>query len=467
MTDLKENDCASSAPKGDNYNNMSPQNPHANHPEQEYWCGCDWLKLNFQIKFLEWEKTHELLDTPAMAAMEQRKPVDTADLMGARIMPGGGTIGKSAGKKGKYCKYRMQLDFGTVLIAEGESYAGTWPNVQVNIPGEVCLRYRGGADEAYADAIRFLESLSAQIDKELVSRVDACADFPGWKMDPFVASYIARKWICRAKTQGFKKSNSVTLYFGTEPLLLRIYDKKGQMEASALAGEPVLYEHMIQKRWFGAEPEHAVRIEFQISRPKLKEWGIDSYADLKSKGGSVMGYLTGAREDPMFDQKTRTMKVKRWFRMLTRKRDDKHPERDRTSKKWGVAQKTFIERFGSPDPLIDVESDNADVEALAKQAFGVLEAAAWNKGYAIPDRPMTPEIKYHFRDYMAFQRWYLGMLRNVALGKPGWCLKYDEYEDTAYRIELEEMSRRDQIKLLKKQLIQIEQEINYLNEGEQ
>ena len=467
MTERKANLAAPDAASGDNHNNMSPLNPHANQTEPAFWCGNDWLKLNFQIKFLEWEKFHEILDTFAMAAMEARKPVLTNDMSGAEMMPGGGSIGKGSGKKGKYCKYRMSMPFGSILIAEGESYAGTWPNVQINIPGEVCLTYPGGADEAYNDAIQWLESLSAQIDKELVSRVDFCADFPGWDMQHFVAAYLGRKWKCRAKTQQFVQSNAVSLYFGTAPLMLRIYDKLAEMEASALRGEPIKFEHMIQKRWGGVRPENAIRVEYQVSREKLKEWGIDTYADLKTKGGAVLGYLTGARDNPMFDVDAKKMKVMRWFRFLLKRRDPKHPERERPSKRWKIVQQTFIERYGLPEPLTKVAPDDSDVEALAKQAFGVLEAAAWNKGYAIPDRPITPDTKYHFKDYMEFQHWFFGMLRNVALDKPGWCLQYEKYDETAVGLSMKWMSERDKLKQLKKQKAEIEQEIKYLTEGEQ
>ncbi len=413
----------SASASGGMTDNMPPRKPQGNTPQNPYWCGSDWLTLNFQVKFLEWTKIHPLFDTPAMAALEQRKPIDCADLGGAVMQPGGGSIGKGAGKSGKYCKYRMTLDFGTVLIAENETYAGTWPNVQIHIPGEICLVYRGGADEAYNDAIKWLESLDVQIDKEMISRVDACADFPGWSMDYFVSAFVGRKWRCRANSLDFQKSNSMTLYWGNNPLRLRIYDKLGEMEAKALRGEPIRFEHMIKKRWGGERPESAVRVEYQISRDKLREWGIDSYADWKAKGGAVLGYLTGARDDPMFCQKSKRMKIMRWFRFLTKRRNVKHPEKDRTSVKWKIVQDTFSRNFGAPEPLVIVEPDNADVEALIKQAFGVLEAAAWNKGFVIPKRPVTNESKYSFRNYDQFESWVLGMLRVVALGKDGW--KFD------------------------------------------
>jgi hypothetical protein len=423
-------------------NNMPPQNPHKQRAENSFWCGCDWLKLNFQVNFLEWEKVHKVLDLFAATAIEQKKEVETNDLGGAIMLPGGGYIGKGSGKRGKFCKYRMRLPFGLVVIAESEKYAGTWPNVQINIPGEICLTYHGGADEAYADAIRWLEQLSVRIDKELVSRVDFCADFPGWSMDEFVTSYLRQKWRCRAKRKASDESNGVSLYFGSNPLMLRIYDKLAEMEASALRGEPVKFEHMIQKRWGGVRPESAIRVEYQVSREKLKTWGIDTFADLKAKGGATLGYLTGARDEQLFDQDTKKMMVKRWFRFLLRRRDEKHPERDRVSPSWRIVQETFVEKFGNPEPLIEVEPDNADVEALVKQAFGVLEAAAWNKGYLVPGREITNETKYRFDTYENFEAWILAMLRSVALEKPGYKWRDKQKARDSIDDELEEMEER-------------------------
>ena len=441
MNNEKNTVRSSVEPRGDNYNNMSPLNPRTKSNAPAFWCGCDWLKLNFQVKFLEWEKIHEILDLYAMLAIEEKKAVETNDLGGAQMFPGGAAIGKGTGKRGKFCKYRMKLDFGTVLIAEDESYAGTWPNLQINIPGEICLTYRGGAEEAYKDAITWLESLSVQIDSEKISRVDFCADFQGWGMKYFVGAYVGRKWHCRAKVQQFFQSNAVSLYFGRAPLMLRIYDKLAEMENTALRGEPVKFEHMIKKRWGGKRPDAAIRVEYQVSREKLKLWGIDTFVDLQAKGGAVLAYLTGARDEPMFDHKTKKMMVKRWFRFLVKRRDPKHPEKNKTSNRWEIVQRTFTEKFGLPEPLIEVEPDKADVEALIKQAFGVLEAAAWNKGYQVPDREITNETKYRFENYTDFESWFCNMLKSVALNKPEYKF-LEKPKFSAADVEIEEIEEQ-------------------------
>jgi hypothetical protein len=430
MDDLRKISGGSAPQSGDNHSNMSPLNPHKNpvtvsgcggNAEKkrnfenfEFWCGIDWLTCNFQICFMEWDKLHEKLEMYSAVAMEEKKEVMCADLDGALMAPGGASIGKGAGKRGKYCKYRMRMPWGAVLIAEDQKYKGSWPNVQVSIPGEVCLTYRGGAIEAFGDAVKWIESLSVSVDSEKISRVDFCADFPGYRMRPLKTAFFALKWRCRAKRRGHDESNGITLNFGSNPLLLRIYDKLREIEAKYLQGEPIKFEHMVQKRWGGVVPDSAIRVEYQVSRPKLKQWGVDSFEDLMKEAPNILGYLTG------YDAE------KRWFRFLKKTRDAKHPERDETSDFWRTVQRVFISRFGLPEKIKDIDPDNADTEVLCKQGFGVLEAAAWNGGFEIPEREIIETTKYKFRFYEDFERWFCGMLRNVAANKQCWKFKSDK-----------------------------------------
>jgi hypothetical protein len=164
---------------------------------------------------------------------------------------------------------------------------------------------------------------------------------------------------------------------------------------------------MIQKRWGGKEPMFATRVEYQCNREWLDSVGVEDFKSLLRLTPSILQYLTGAGTD-------------RWFRFLQAKSDGKHPERDKTLRRWQTVQNAFLSEFQWGEPLREIDPDNADVEMLLKQAFGVLECAAANRGFDLPWKETTAPAKYRFGNYADFERWMVVMLRSVAVQKPEW-----------------------------------------------
>lgn len=417
-----------SAKNPPNLNNMGGLNPH-NMKNPLFWVGFDWLTLNYSIDWSEkWESDafapknwegegsipveqsaekysglslrSKLLDCLSLA-QETGEPVEVPE-WGAKVHPGGGKIG---GKK--YCKFKIERPDAVILIADSPKYKGDWPNVKVEISGERCLVYPGGAEAAYISAVNWLESLGAKIHKERVSRADLCADFPGLEMGIFHDAYKADWWACRANRHHPDISNGVSLYFGAGAVTLRVYDKMAEMQASALRGKPAKYEHMVQKRWGGKEPTGAVRVEYQLRREWLKLHGADTVDDLLRLSPDFVGYLTGAANE-------------RWFRFLCAPQDNKHPERNHTLPEWEAVQTAFKEVFRYPEKLINIDPDRANIETLLKQSLGVLETAAANKGFDLPWKETAAPIKYKMPCYEDFEEWLLIMLRSVAINKKEW-----------------------------------------------
>ena len=346
-------------------------------------------------------------------ALETGESINAPEL-GGKVAPGGGKIG---GKK--YCRFKIEREDSIILISDNVRYSGSWPNVKIEISGERCLVYPGGALAAQKSAIMFLENMGAAIHVENVSRVDFCADFPGSSMARFDYFYRRRRWTCRSKRHHPDVSNGLSLYFGSNPLQLRIYDKLAEMKAKALQGAPAKYEHMIQKRWGGTEPESAVRVEYQCNREWLKTYGVTDVNSLLRLARDLLGYLTGAGEN-------------KWFRFLTRK-NHKHFELNETMLEWCMVQDTFLQEFARPEPLITIDPDKANVETLLKQALGVLETAACNRGYAIPGKESTAPEKYRFENYEDFAQWINTQLRFVAVNKGVWKFRkkptWDEFDE--------------------------------------
>jgi hypothetical protein len=436
-----------------NLYNMGGLNPHIS-KKPLFWAGFDWLTINLQIEWDSWltdriggTSLKLKLEDLANTARERGEPVEVEE-WGGKIHPGGGKIGGV-----KYCKFKIERADSIILIADAQKYAGDWPNVKVEISGERCLVYPGGATAAYRSAMLWLEEIGANIHKERVSRADICADFPGLSMDTFYAAYEKKWWTCRSNRRRPDISNGISLYFGSSDIVLRIYDKLAEMRASALRGQPAKYEHMCAKRWGGHEPESAVRVEYQLRRDWLKLHGADTVDDLTRLAPDFVGYLTGAHEaDPIpFIAAINTVpeyihlmefeETRRWFRFLTRKADNKHPERNKTLPDWVVVQEAFADVFRLSESIIEIDPNRADIETLLKQAFGVLECAACNKGYEVPGKTSAAPELYRFENYAHFEKWAVVMLRNIAAQSGRWDMKESEHE-TALAAELEFIEKR-------------------------
>jgi len=423
---LSASDFSRSSPK---LYNMGGPNPR----QQSLWAGLDALTLNYQVEWPIWknervsDSEHEELKEAAAAiglelqpmlpnkfdlgamlteyherAQDAGEPIDLPDGLG-KIHPGGGKIGGV-----KYCKFKIERADCVLLIADARKYSGDWPNVKLEISGERCLVYPGGAVEAYRASLGVLQGLGCIIHKESVSRADFCADLPGYSMATFHLAFMRRHWACRANRRHVDQSNGTTLYFGSGPIVLRIYDKLAEMQASALRGSPAKYQHMIVKRWGGVEPETAVRVEFQCRRDWLKLYGVTDMDSLMWHARDLLGYLTGADG------------TARWFRFLTRRAEKKHTELNETAGYWKKIQSVFMNEFSKPEPLEKIDPNEADIKTLLKQAFGVLECAASNRGFYLPWKTSAAPVKYKFQNYADFEKWIIVMLRSVAVQKPEW-----------------------------------------------
>jgi hypothetical protein len=411
--------------------NMGGLNP----VEPTFWAGLDALTLNFQVEWSFWKSDRinedeaaglrvaaksiglrltdgvsrtylgDILSDYHEKAQNGGEPVELPNGLGM-MQPSGGKIGGV-----KYCRFKIERAECVLLIADSPKYSGDWPNVKIEISGERCLVYDGGAVEAYKAARGVLEALGASIHKESVSRADFCADFPGFDMDMFDYAYRRRRWTCKANRHHPDTSNGKSLYFGSGPIMLRIYDKKAEMSASALRGAPAKYQHMILKRWNGTEPEKAVRVEYQCRRDWLKEYGVTDFDSLMWYARDILGYLTGAEG------------TGRWFRFLTRKPHDKHSELNITADYWQFVQGVFMNEFSKPEPLRKIDPNEADIETLLKQALGVLETAAANKGYSVPWKTTAAPVKHEFRDTEHFLEWVGVMLRSTAVRSGRWKLE--------------------------------------------
>ena len=139
---------------------------------------------------------------------------------------------------------------------------------------------------------------------------------------------------------------------------LRVYDKIKELGQSVTGS--IKRAILVKSRW-GELPEKATRIEYQLRREALTDFGVDDIDDLFSRSDEICAWLT-----------------KKWFRLTEKPVQGKHHERAVTCSLWADIQALFSRAFGDWKKPIERKkrSVSAAVEPLVKQALGCLSSAA-------------------------------------------------------------------------------------------
>jgi hypothetical protein len=120
-----------------------------------------------------------------------------------------------------------------------------------------------------------------------VSRLDLCTDFhiPGGISHEFLLSH---KITHNDKGKLFLDKNELQTYYvadASSPIQLRIYNKGLEVRKM---GTKLWFLEL----WGRDSSEDVWRFEFQIRRPALKEFGVNTLDDLKDKQAGIWAYLT-------------------------------------------------------------------------------------------------------------------------------------------------------------------------------
>lgn len=334
--------------------------------------GEDWLEWCWYIQWSEhrWPALRDMLENAKrIAAM---KPEDRGDRTGdmiqlgdrdALVSPAGGRLGDR--RKGPYMAYAFTWQGLDFLLADRRDPQKRNPSMVVRATGLACLER--GAHECYELARELLLFLAGTVTDEKLSRVDLCLDLPGQTIAPFKAAFDDERYITRAKSYGFDKSNGITIRFGSSSVLLRIYDKLAEVTKSQDGYKRSL---MAFHRWSGIEPDAATRVEFELLRNALKDRGVNSVADYYDRRGDLIQYLCDE-----------------WIRFTTTKPDRTHTTRAETLALWQQVKDGFIQWTGMPrgiklDPL---PREGIDVRSLVRGAIGTLLTAAVKQGQQFED----------------------------------------------------------------------------------
>jgi len=256
---------------------------HASTPFVEQFqfllCGIDSLDLGLYVAWgSDWKRRLHSLDKKKQQARKKG-----GLLVG---LPSGRSCIFKPGGKGENYRFHLQFEAYNLFIGKA-ARPGSSPNVYLSIASKTL--WHNGIETALSWTTEDLKAIGGgSVQSVKVSRADLCSDYwiPGGLSYEFLLSH---KVTHNDKNKMHLGGNNEveTYYAGNEksPIQLRMYNKGLEVNKG---GTKLWFLDL----WQRESTEDIWRIEFQLRRPALKQFGINSIEDLKEKHASVWRYLT-------------------------------------------------------------------------------------------------------------------------------------------------------------------------------
>ena len=183
-------------------------------------------------------------------------------------------------------RYHLQYPKGQIYLSATPELK-SHPNVYVSISARTLwLQGVAAAVEVFR---RHVNDLGGTIDAIVPSRVDLAADLviPGGLSFDFLHAHLVTS--ARMLKPFLKDDKLQTLYIGEGDLQVRIYDKWAETIASGKAFFLDVWKDKVPD--LGENMQHVWRVEGQMRRPVLKEFGIYSVEDFLSRLPGLWNYL--------------------------------------------------------------------------------------------------------------------------------------------------------------------------------
>ena len=359
---------------------------HAPFTNLESWnlllCGIDTLDIGLEVVWTaDWPTTSAELEllkqkaagTPGLLSSDQRY----------LILP--------SGKPPNY-RWHLQWPEFHLFVAKGAEPQGPSPNVYASISSETL--WHKGLHAAVELVCAEVIQLGGQVRNIKPSRCDLAVDFqiPGGLSLEFLRtlrtphhpqhSHIMRGDVLETFYHGAKQS----------PIQLRIYDKAAEIAAGGI-------KYWFYDLWKVLLSVDVWRVEFQLRRETLKQFGINQIDDLTHHLGGLWRYLT---DD--------------WFSL--RLPDDTNVSR-RTIHPWWQTVQACAEQFG---PACHLTRDNTS--QLASVDWYVSHCSGCLAGYAarlkLADfESAAAALTEDMRDYWQRKDFAEQLaIKSILLGKP-------------------------------------------------
>ncbi|MCB9950052.1 MAG: hypothetical protein H6824_03645 [Planctomycetaceae bacterium] len=327
----------------------------------------DWLETGGLIR---WEEDSRVLLQverlrEAAGAAGQPEPYVLCD-QEVLIYPKGIGSGKQ-----QHLPYR--IEWPGVMLAfdtrnQDSRQHGNW---YLKVTGEGCVQL--GAMTCYRKAGEIVQELGGVLYDQWVKRIDFALDLPDVDLKAeFLDAFRQEHFLTSSKSwnpyDGPEGCSGFTV--GTmNRVKLNVYDKLRQAKK-----KDELYQlAMQQNRWGGRIPNAATRIEYQIRKPWLDEYGLCRADDVFRMIPAIISRLAELEKRPFFAMTNGPVD-----------RKNKHQNRCGRLPAWVKAVATFQTLAGQPhEPLERVNRELIGGKRALQSAMGFLTSAAAKSGRCI------------------------------------------------------------------------------------
>jgi len=270
------------------------------------------------------------------------------------------------GERGQHFEFRIRTAGAMYGLSSrsGEALKGGRRKQQVNFyvlqTGRDCLLI--GAQEGFARAMQFLESLGGTPLELKISRGDLCLDISNLPTSDLNQLVAAGHFVTLANDVhpniNFVTNKVTGFAAGKSPMRLSVYDKYIERLGKA---DALYNQALIDRRWYGEIRENATRIEYQMHRRWLLDQGINTPQDFLDRRGALCEKLSHD-----------------WFRITAEPVDrrNKHQSRAALHPMWIGVQRAFVTIFGPPESRLSaIQRLRVSPQKLMEQGRGCLANA--------------------------------------------------------------------------------------------
>lgn len=307
--------------------------------------GIDTLNVGLNIG--RW-----LMEEAEFKRLEEAKAEAGVSLFGGKgvTVQVGGREFNLLPKGSKGYDYVMFNDDVRLLMARNCLGGAVFPEVFTEL-NSVFL-WGKGYNRAYSELSSWVRTW-ADVVGEKVNRVDLCVDLAVDLPRLDVACEVVtrtRKKVDYFEVEQYTNGRRDTGYrFGVKPIMARLYDKTYEIRKS-------------DKYWFGDiwrnggwdGKSNITRAEFQVRRPCLREYGINSYDELVAEMPDIWRYLT-----------------EEWISLRAPNGSDSNHRRWETSELWGAVREAGS-HFGECLGVHRWKQKHARIEPLMAQMKGLM-----------------------------------------------------------------------------------------------
>jgi hypothetical protein len=265
---------------------------------------------------------------------------------------------------GVYCRWVLQWQGLKFHIVNRQTYHESRASIFYDAGSLPCMLLGGGG--VWFDVQRIVKLLGFDLVRDVVSRVDLCADLAGIECVSFVDSVLGKRCVKRGRKTSLYKEGArwEGCKVGTD-IQVRIYDKTSSLLGPGPGGVNARKSLYLRSRRWPPDTDLATRVEFQLRRTALREqFDVEGVDDLFEKVAAIAQWLTHE-----------------WFRITDDVVDEQNTQRFGPSALW----QTVIDHFAAwtgPVRVIGVPRGKGtpDLKRLEQQLMGIAETILAERG---------------------------------------------------------------------------------------